>query len=62
MQITLNDVEREMLIDLLDTHISDLRSANHHADAHHVKETLKAAEAVAKDLRTRLCAEQPSAV
>lgn len=51
---TLTEQERQLLIELLEEEVRDLRSENYHAESHEVKEMLKGKEALAKGLLERL--------
>ncbi len=59
MEIPLTDAEAQVLVRLLESHISDLRSEVYHAESHDVKVGLKDSEAAARALLNRIEAAFP---
>jgi hypothetical protein len=54
MQITINEVERQILAEVLDAEMRELRSQNYHAESHEAKEMLKQREAIIRRLLAEL--------
>jgi hypothetical protein len=55
--VELSDSERELLIDLLDREVPNLREEIHYTDDHDYKETLKQREIAVKELLRKLKGE-----
>lgn len=60
-QLELSRSERDLLVELLESELTDVRSENYHAESHEVKELLKAREALVRQLLGRLATEDPPA-
>jgi hypothetical protein len=54
MAIDLNESEREFLVSLLERELEDVRTELHHTQGHDYKDTLKAREALVRELLARV--------